>query len=764
MSDDRKLTIEEARKLLEYIDITQLTYDEWVKVGFAINNELPGADGLELWEEWSAQDSRGLFVEGECAYKWKTFTPGGGISGRSLTYLAEEGGYQPKEPRKPRALDWNDELKWDDPIDVDNEPLTEAQANEARKTKTVTREARKSGQEKKDSEPDEETKRMIAAIDARLGKEEANPANVYKDMIEQSIADREGSSFEAYLRFRGFTEEDIKRLDSLEYAPTLGFVRDYSYYNHDKNQYDTMENALLIAETYDGFAVRNMGAGARYMNGSKKQGNLVIPTGITAVAADPHKRNEETGYLEPVFIVEGYLDAPSIMAAGKDAIALNGVANFDRLIELLNHYDVIRPLILALDDDYTKDKNTGQKRQKDLAEALEKEGFEFYQIPGIYQGYDDANDFFSKSRAKFDEALDAARKEVFTQVTERLGFNASQEEAFRYDLLRRNMHPAISTGFEILDSPLYLNGGLRPGLYILGAVSSLGKTTFILQIADQIARAGHDVMFFSLEMSKYELMGKSVSRYTYSGDREPHSLIDIYKRFMNDRSGSINPAINEYFKDTGEHLRILEGFAETDVQRIRQAVINHIDVTERQPVIFIDYLQLLLPPKDPRTRRRQNMTDKQIVDYNVTELKKLSRDLDVPVIAISSFNRDNYTQSVNMTSFKESGAIEYSSDVLIGLQPAYMMVEDKADREIIKKNYLDRWEDTKTKIINLKVLKNRNGWKDYSIMYYYVPAYNYYEEYTEGHKYLDSLGIERRRDRKKKDKKQQKPKELPVDD
>ena len=40
----------------------------------------------------------------------------------------------------------------------------------------------------------------------------------------------------------------------------------------------------------------------------------------------------------------------------------------------------------------------------------------------------------------------------------------------------------------------------------------------------------------------------------------------------------------------------------------------------------------------------------------------------MPIVGISSFNRENYTAPVNLSSFKESGSIEYSSDVLIGLQ------------------------------------------------------------------------------------------------
>src|SRR5699024_5813442 len=80
-----------------------------------------------------------------------------------------------------------------------------------------------------------------------------------------------------------------------------------------------------------------------------------------------------------------------------------------------------------------------------------------------------------------------------------------------------------------------------------------------------------------------------------------------------------------------------------------------------KPVVVIDYLQIL-QPKDPRA------SDKQNTDWAVLDLKKISRAYNIPIIGISSFNRDNYKEAVNMASFKESGAIEYSSDVLIGLQ------------------------------------------------------------------------------------------------
>ena len=72
--------------------------------------------------------------------------------------------------------------------------------------------------------------------------------------------------------------------------------------------------------------------------------------------------------------------------------------------------------------------------------------------------------------------------------------------------------PFIPTGFKKLDS--VLDGGLYEGLYIVGAISSLGKTTLITQITDQIAQSGTDVLIFSLEMARSELIAKSISRHT----------------------------------------------------------------------------------------------------------------------------------------------------------------------------------------------------------------------------------------------------------
>lgn len=94
---------------------------------------------------------------------------------------------------------------------------------------------------------------------------------------------------------------------------------------------------------------------------------------------------------------------------------------------------------------------------------------------------------------------------------------------------------------------------------------------------------------------------------------------------------------------------------------IRETVKKHQQFTGQAPVVLVDYVQILAP-HDIRA------TDKQNTDKAVLELKRISRDFKIPVIGISSFNRANYKEKVTLEAFKESGSLEYGSDVLIGLQ------------------------------------------------------------------------------------------------
>jgi replicative DNA helicase len=139
------------------------------------------------------------------------------------------------------------------------------------------------------------------------------------------------------------------------------------------------------------------------------------------------------------------------------------------------------------------------------------------------------------------------------------------------------------------------------------------------------------------------------------------------------------------------HLFIYEGEGNIGAEQVRELTETHVKVTGRTPVVMIDYLQTLAP-YEPKAAARQN------TDRAVFELKRLSRDLKIPVIALSTL--------------EESSAVKYSSDVLMGLKCEAL--SDKIN--------------TYPRKIEVKILKSRNGAADRSAAFDYYPMYNYFCE------------------------------------
>lgn len=84
----------DLRELLEYIDPSQCSYDEWLNVGLALHQE---GYPMFVWEEWSADDGE-RFHDGECAAKWESFGRYTGklVTGATITQMAKENGWTSK--------------------------------------------------------------------------------------------------------------------------------------------------------------------------------------------------------------------------------------------------------------------------------------------------------------------------------------------------------------------------------------------------------------------------------------------------------------------------------------------------------------------------------------------------------------------------------------------------------------------------------------------------------------------------------------------
>lgn len=443
---------------------------------------------------------------------------------------------------------------------------------------------------------------------------------------------------------------------------------------------------------------------------------------------------------EPVFVVEGEFDALSILDAGGEAVALCSITNAGKLIDFMKEHGVNARLILALDND-----EAGAKTTRQIIEAFQQIKFSFYRNKPLPEQYKDANEFFIADREAFTAWVKEEKQKLEEEKTEER--EAFERESVAYHLpefvalVKANRdRPAIPTGFSKLDD--LLGGGLYAGLYFIGAISSLGKTTLALQIADNVAEAGYGVLIFSLEMARSELMAKTLSRLSflksyeiYESTRYAKTTRGILRGYfpLQEEQEVFAKSLSVY-EEWGRNIHITEGVGDVGVSHIRAKTEEYIKYIGKPPVIVIDYLQILQNPEC-----KHSLTDKQAVDKNVMELKRISRDYDTPVIGISSFNRDNYSAPVNMASFKESGAVEYSSDVLIGLQYYGWDFQDSekgkgekdAQRMVRIRAIREANEIIASKLgeqdIQLKVLKNRND-KRGSCRFNFWPAFNYFRE------------------------------------
>ena len=135
-------------------------------------------------------------------------------------------------------------------------------------------------------------------------------------------------------------------------------------------------------------------------------------------------------------------------------------------------------------------------------------------------------------------------------------------------------------------------------------------------------------------------------------------------------------------------------------------------------MIVLDYLQIV-PIKSKET------TAKQAIDEIVRKLKNFQRETGTTFIVISSLNRANYTQQVAFESFKESGNIEYSADVVWGLQ-FYATRELKEGALSIGREVISKAKEANPRQVELKCLKNRQG-RNYSCFFEYDPAVDTFE-------------------------------------
>lgn len=422
---------------------------------------------------------------------------------------------------------------------------------------------------------------------------------------------------------------------------------------------------------------------------------------------------------EIIFICEGIFDSLSLEELGYKSLSTAGITGQERLINLMHKNNTY---VIAFDND-----DAGKKATQELTEKIKDKNL-MSVVFNFDNKYKDINEYLQGNKKKLEKELQVFISEIEQQKEKytKPDLTIYKIEEYLKDLEENKKRDPIKTNLDLLDD--YLNGGLYTGLYVIGAISSLGKTTFINQLTDDIAEAGQDVLFFSLEMGRNEIISKSLSREMYriiKKDNIALSALEIQNlRFngtgdqMKHQKELLREAIKKY-GNTAKHVSIIEGGFETGVKEIKEKVERYIFLNGVKPIVVIDYLQILSQPTN-------FFSDKQAVDWNITQLKKISRDNDLIIFVISSFNRDSYLTPVSFSSFKESGAIEYTADVVLGLELSVMKTFAKNTGKEEKEKAINEAKTKTDRQLDLVALKNRFGAPYFRIELVYYPKFNYF--------------------------------------
>lgn len=272
----------------------------------------------------------------------------------------------------------------------------------------------------------------------------------------------------------------------------------------------------------------------------------------------------------------------------------------------------------------------------------------------------------------------------------------------------------VPTGFSALDKAL--GGGLPDGqLTVLGAEPSNGKTTLALQILEQMCKGtGRPGLVVSLEMTAADLANKALVRDIYR-----HNINNLDACFcVNDLD---NPEFiftesqkNAHYEsvgriaDTLDNISVVDVFSEQKsiVGALEEAVKDVIKTHQKAPLVVVDYLQLI--------RYNAGADDKRTdIDNVIAEFKRICRKYSVLMILISAVSRKAYGRRLTTDAFKESGGVEFSADVLLGLE--YVNLDEA------KINLINRY-------MELIILKNRKSVRNVTVRYNYNAKYDFFDE------------------------------------
>ena len=248
--------------------------------------------------------------------------------------------------------------------------------------------------------------------------------------------------------------------------------------------------------------------------------------------------------------------------------------------------------------------------------------------------------------------------------------------------LRVGLHAADRvwpTGFAGLDA--VIGGGLRSGgLCLLAGPQGLGKTTFALQLARNVVRAGRPVVYFSFELDPEDLLEKLLALEAGEADDSNSSRLSALREAIDAHAGGTLEERLEQLPGGTEAVQRLQKYADllhvhrstgtsTDLAAIRAAVSATRHLSAQSPLVVVDYLQKVLVPHGPAEEAERTTTV-------VEGLKDLAIDASLPVLAIVAADKAGLDtgRRMRVNHLRGSSALAYEADVVLILNDKYDIV------------------------------------------------------------------------------------------
>lgn len=219
-------------------------------------------------------------------------------------------------------------------------------------------------------------------------------------------------------------------------------------------------------------------------------------------------------------------------------------------------------------------------------------------------------------------------------------------------------------------------GGIRQYLCIVPGGPGTGKTTFMHQVGDCWAIAGHPVVIFEGELGRASMLAKSLTRI--SGGELTYD--DMYSGDMpTEKRRLFDKAVDIYAHSIAERMFIISG--EIKNTEMRKTIEEVADKYGEPPLVVVDYAQIVALPQDLR------IADERIgLKLVASELRRIVDETHCPLFAISSINRMNYDkQTTGLQAIGGCSMFEYSADLVMSLSIKGDKSDERNSNMMLKK-------------------------------------------------------------------------------